>query len=157
MNEEVVKRDLVPFRLFQDVEPMALDQIAHLAERRRYTAGDMVFDDGDTPTELYLIESGHVAVRLFSVSPGKEFTVSELGAGQILGEFCLLDRSLRSAGAECTEITNVIVLRLDDLEKLLSRVPSLGYRVMQNAGAIVADRIKLMNRAFLTLFEEVER
>ena len=156
MNEEVQKRDLVPFRLFQDVEPMALDQIAHLAERREYLADDFIFQDGDTPTELYLIESGHVAVRLFSIKPGREFTVTELGAGQILGEFCLLDRSLRSAGAECSERTQVIVLKLDEFEELLRAVPSLGYHIMQNAGAIVADRIKLMNRAFLSLFEEVE-
>ena len=48
--------------LFRDLTDDELDAIVDAAEQRELQRGDVLFAEGDEPHELYLVESGRLAM-----------------------------------------------------------------------------------------------
>ena len=67
------------------------------SHRRRFTAGEVIFSEGDPPTTAFLIESGRVVVS--TDQHGEERILGELGPGALVGEMAMLDDARRSATA----------------------------------------------------------
>jgi CRP-like cAMP-binding protein len=81
------------------------------ARRRRYPKGQAVFHEGDAGNALFLLERGHVAVRLTTFD-GHEITVLVLGPGASFGELALFDER-RERNASVIALDTVEALRID--------------------------------------------
>jgi CRP/FNR family cyclic AMP-dependent transcriptional regulator len=58
--------------------------------RRRFSAGEVIFHEGDRGESVHLIERGHVAIRV-GTALGDVATLTILGPGSAFGELALLD------------------------------------------------------------------
>ena len=67
-------------------------------EAKRYKNNDTIFRQGDPSSCMYRIESGKVGIFL-DYGGEKQTKLTELSAGQFLGEMGLMDRAPRSAAA----------------------------------------------------------
>jgi CRP-like cAMP-binding protein len=75
-------------------------------------AGSVVFRQGDPSDTAYTIESGKVEV--YRESPSGEYEhVAFLGAGQIFGEYGVLDGAPRGASVRAVEHTILRTLHLE--------------------------------------------
>ena len=137
--------------LFRDLNADELAAIAGMCHVAVYPKGPKIFDEHDLSDDLFLIYSGIVAVHVVSIVPSYDITIAKLREGEVLGEFSLVNNSDRSAAATCLEEVTAFVLPIPTLLAHFEVHPAVGYRVMRNAGHIMAGRVKKMNRRLLNV------
>ena len=135
--------------IFYDLSPAQLRMIADLCEERRCKAGETIFEENSSGSELYIIAQGEVEIKIDSavVSPegaieGGRTTLATLRRGQSFGEIALVDQGLRTATAVCAIDTQLLVLPRNQLLALCEANPPLGYHLMRNLAADLALKIR---------------
>ena len=96
---------------------------------RRFSAGSVVFSDGDIGTEAFLLQEGRV--RLIKRVGAVERSLRLLRAGDLFGESALIAGASRNSTA--VAVTDGIMLVLDHttLEQVMASTPAVGMRVLQ--------------------------
>ena len=135
--------------VFFDLSPAQLRMIAELCEERRCQAGETIFEENSSGSELYIIAQGAVEIKINPsvISPdgttnGATDTLATLQRGQSFGEIALVDQGLRTATAICAADTLLLVLPRRQLIALCEADPSLGYHLMRNLAADLALKIR---------------
>ncbi len=129
---------------------------AHMNERR-FGAGQMIFDQGDTARNMYIVADGHVNIHL----PGEEsrrVSLKDLARGEYFGELSLFDHKPRSASALAT--TDVLLLELDadTLSTYLEQRPRAAMAILRT----MTERLRetnamLSERATKNVVEEIDK
>lgn len=96
---------------------------------RTFDAGHVLFQEGETGREMYVVQSG--AVTISKRLGGKERVVAELGPGDFFGEMAVLNARPRTATATCKEATSCLVIDGSTLESMLARTPDLALRLVR--------------------------
>jgi CRP-like cAMP-binding protein len=137
------------FYLFTGVSSNDLDAIAAITERRAYTAGELLFSEGDIADALFIIEAGTVNI----VPKGKEVVFATMGSGQGFGELAFFDRGTRPASASSCERGYVLRIPFEQFSKVLADRPDLALLVYRNACAFFAKHFRAigldLNRRYL--------
>lgn len=77
---------------------MVLESISSLkvpAKIREYRKSQVIFDEGTTGVEMFIIYTG--SVRLSTKEPGREITLAVIGPGEFFGEMAVIDSAFRTA------------------------------------------------------------
>ncbi|HCN07691.1 MAG TPA: hypothetical protein DIT01_07135 [Lentisphaeria bacterium] len=127
---------------------------------RQFRVGQEIIKAGDKSKETFVIISGKAKIHR-SVN-GRNMTIAEIGAGEIVGEMAGIGQGARTATVTATEDTETLIityeLMLDELRKLppwMEKIVfSLADRVRINSGylhpLLLENRIfPLVNQLFL--------
>ena len=97
----VEPRLLSDVEFFRGFEGAALDDLVAAAETRAFNRGDVVFTEDDDATELFVVESGRIAIANKSVD-GRESVVALMEPGDAFGEMGLFlhERSAEARAAD---------------------------------------------------------
>ena len=95
--------------LFAGLSDADLSRISNDLHRRRYTAGETLFNQGDPGHAVYVVETGRVRIYV-PTEDGQEVSVIFYGPGEMFGEMALIEREPRSATAEAMEDTVVLAM-----------------------------------------------
>jgi serine phosphatase RsbU (regulator of sigma subunit) len=99
------------------------------ASERRFQPGQVIFEEGSSGRELYLVIEGRVEV---AKGPGQdEVVLAELGAGEFFGEMGLIEDMPRSATVRTLEPTRALEFSQEGLRSVLLEEPLLLYRAMR--------------------------
>lgn len=128
--------------LFRDLSDEELDSIAGAAESRELRRGDVLFSEGDEPTELYLVESGRLAMTQRS-QDGRESVIALMERGDLFGEMGLFDGLGRSTEARALEPSTVTVLGYDPVRALYEARPMLLWSVV----SLLSNRLRTTDAA----------
>ncbi|MBN1620922.1 Crp/Fnr family transcriptional regulator [candidate division WOR-3 bacterium] len=82
-----------------------------------YKKGEIIFSEGDTGNEMYLIKSGNV--RIYKLTGRIQHTLAVLKEGNFFGEMAILDQSPRSASAEASTDVELVIF---DKEAFISNI-----------------------------------
>lgn len=130
--------------LFKGLSDDGLAKVEAMAQSVLYEAGAYLFIEGSTPSNMFVIEDGRVAMDM-SLSPtpgvGKQVTVDTLGRGQTCG-FSAIRGNPYITTARCTEPVRVITINGQQLRELLDNDPPVGYKVMENMAGVVSSRLR---------------
>jgi CRP/FNR family transcriptional regulator len=106
-----------------------LRRIAQLAVRRSFSAGDVIFREGDASDTCYVVYSGHArAIR--EHGDGRSITLAHFGPGDIFGELAIFDDEKRSATMESLDELQVIGIPGPDFRRLISAHGDLAMRLV---------------------------
>jgi CRP/FNR family cyclic AMP-dependent transcriptional regulator len=133
---------LTEVELFADIAPDDLAQIAERAEVRSFHRSNVLFTEGDEPTELFVVTSGRIAIANKSID-GRESVVALMGRGDLFGEMPLFDGRPRSAEARALEPSEVIAIAYAPLRALYDRQPELLWNVVR----MLATRLRSTDEA----------
>ena len=86
-----------------------------LLDRKRFTAGDLIFQKGEAGDCAFLIESGQVEIS----DPDIGCVLARIGEGELIGEIALIDRHPRTATARSVQSTVLIEVKRERVEQLL--------------------------------------
>ena len=140
--EERVIRLLGRSRLFHGMAPEEIEAVLASADAalRTYETGAVIFDENETPRELYVLLSGRVRTTRAGFDGGRVTLEQTKEAGALFGELYLCMKKTRyEAQATAAERSEVLSLTL-------SRIGS--RRLWQNLLAILAAQAYLtQNRA----------
>ena len=111
-------------------------------ERRKFEANDVIVREGDEAHgEAFLIHAGTVEVR--KKLNGVERTLAKFGEGELIGEWALFRKAPRSADMVATSPTELLVLKGERLDWLISNRPQLTKELLRRlAEAAVAGDSK---------------
>jgi CRP/FNR family cyclic AMP-dependent transcriptional regulator len=87
-----------------------------------FKRGSLIFIEGETSTEMYILKSG--IVRILKQEGESTVELAVLGAGSVLGELALLDHQPRSATAQVVEEVTTAVIDEGLFQKTLKDIPS---------------------------------
>jgi CRP/FNR family cyclic AMP-dependent transcriptional regulator len=94
-----------------------------------YDVGDVIFEEGSTGRELYVVLDG--AVEIAKVNAGSKTVIITLGKGEFFGEMAVIDGSARSATAiAATSSTRVMRINHARFVYLVSQQPAFALMIM---------------------------
>jgi CRP/FNR family cyclic AMP-dependent transcriptional regulator len=132
-------RDLLrDIYLFRDAAPQDLAAVAAIAERKVYMVGEYIYQSGDTPDALFIIESGTIDITL----KDKDVPLASVGAGQALGELAFFERAERLASAFTRERTHVIRLPFAKLDEVFTKHPNLAMIFYRHACVFFSRQLR---------------
>lgn len=79
---------------------------------RSYQAGSMIFSEGETGDEVFIVESGQVSI-IKRLSDGSPLLLGHRGPGNLIGEISLLSDAPRTASALALEPTVLLAFSRD--------------------------------------------
>lgn len=95
-----------------------------MTKEKSFKKGEILFKEGESSYEMYLILKGRVKIIKNNV------VLAELRSGDFVGEMGVLDRRPRSATAEAIEETIVQVLDAETLRKKMEEEPLIGALIL---------------------------
>jgi CRP-like cAMP-binding protein len=128
--------------LFAELEPEALAPVVAAAERLELRRGDVLFDEGDEPDRLFVVESGRIAIATRSAD-GRESVIALMERGDLFGEMGLLDGLGRSAAARALEPSAVVAIPYPPVKAVFDQRPERLWGVV----ALLAGRLRQMDAA----------
>ncbi len=137
--------------LFEGLTGSELGLITEDMTKRRFRAGDKIFEEGDPGEVLYLIESGQVRIYVHGSGKGLETSVFLCGRpGEIFGELAIVDGLPRSASATAMENTIVHTLSREAFQRHMRRAPQLALNFMKLLSVRVRYNTKQVKSLALT-------
>lgn len=89
---------------------------------RRFQRGTLMFVEGESSHEMFIIRSGKV--RILKQEGEYSLELAELGPGSVIGELSLLDRQVRDGTAQVIEDTVVTVIDEQLFSRTMNKAPS---------------------------------
>jgi CRP-like cAMP-binding protein len=139
----VADRDLLASSdLFKDLTEDELDGIVAAARSRELRRGDVLFAEGDQPTELFVVDEGRIAMTQRSID-GRESVIALMERGDMFGEMPLFDGLGRSTEARALEKSRVTSIGYDAVRSLYESRPGLLWNVV----AVLSQRLRSTDAA----------
>lgn len=106
---------------------------------RNFAAGTVLFEEGDSGTEMYVIHEGHV--RITRGKGSLETTLAVLPPGEFFGEMAIVTAQPRSATATVVEDAKLLVLDSGTFESMVRNNAEIALRIIRK----MATRLQAAN------------
>ena len=126
--------------VFDNLTNRELKRVERIVHRRRFMTGEVVIQAWVPRSGLFVVENGSVNV-VRQLSLGEEMVIGSLGAGELLGEFAILDDSPRSTSIVAAEPSDMIGFFRPDLMDLIETDPTLGFKILYRVSQIMSGRL----------------
>jgi CRP-like cAMP-binding protein len=96
---------------------------------KEYTKGTVLFHEGDSSTEMYIIHEGKV--KISKEVRNIEKTLVVLGTGEFFGEMATLNKKPRSASATVEEDSKLLVIDPETFEAMILNSNEVALRMIK--------------------------
>jgi CRP/FNR family transcriptional regulator len=129
-----LEQTLAKVPVFSDLTESELGFLAQRAVRRHYSAGEIVYGEGEPCSGLYVVEAGHI--RIFKSSPqGREQVLSIDGPGSSVAEIPVFDGGNYPASGAAVEDATLLFVSKQDFQALCLAHPQVALKVLRVVGA----------------------
>jgi CRP-like cAMP-binding protein len=122
---------------------MAADKFAKFLTH--FPEGHVLFREGDHGEDMYIVQSGKVAIKK-KVDDG-EAVLAVLEKGDFFGEMAMLERLPRSASAEVVEAGDLIVISGDMFGDMIKSNPEIAVRMLRKQSIRLRDTNRQLEEA----------
>lgn len=120
--------------IFSDLSESELKFLTERVATRKFSAGELIFGEGEPCKGLYIVESGQV--RIFKTSSGgREQVLSIDGPGSSIAELPVFDGGVYPASAMAIENSTMLLVGKQDFHALCLAHPEVGLKVLRVVGA----------------------
>ncbi|AXT47440.1 MULTISPECIES: Crp/Fnr family transcriptional regulator [Chromobacterium] len=162
MNENHnIKALLRGTHLFGHLDNDKLDKALELAESRRLSKGEVLYNEGDSANEVYLLASGCMQVFV-SDGLSKKYILQICASGELIGMVGFIDSGERSSNCAADEDSHLLVfsreslMQLFDTEDGLPHSPEARTRIMCHLVQVVRRMSnKAKNLALMDVYGRV--
>lgn len=113
-----------------------------------FTAGTVLFREGDDGDEMYIVQSGRVAIKK-RVKDG-DAVLASMEKGDFFGEMAILERLPRSATAEVTEDGDLIVISSEVFGDMIKANPEIAVRMLRKYSIRLRETNKQLEQVMAT-------
>jgi CRP-like cAMP-binding protein len=110
-----------------------------------FEKGKVLFREGDRGEDMYIVQSGKVAIKK-KLQDG-ETTLAVLEKGDFFGEMAILERMPRSASAEVVEEGDLIVIAGDMFGDMIKTNPEIAVRMLRKQSIRLRETVKQLELA----------
>ena len=113
------------------------DDVRRRGRHRRWSAGGVLFREGDESSDVYLVEEGHLKVSCH-LPDGHEVVLAVFGPGEMVGELSALDQNPRSGTLSALGPAATTSLTAAQFEEFLLVHPSRSISLLR----VVSGRLR---------------
>jgi CRP/FNR family transcriptional regulator, cyclic AMP receptor protein len=132
--------------IFSKLNSNDIQELSRIITEKKYATDTAVFFQGEPSDSLYMLLKGSVKVTESS-SEGHEKILDILGAGEIFGEFAMLDGHPRSATVTTCEPTELATISHKDFREFVATRPEVLWKVM----AALCERVRKTSAGMIEL------
>lgn len=142
--------------LFKNVSEDDISRLASAAEQISCKVGQIIFREGDSAEEMYLVIDGALQVVAQTGQQISNF-VARIGRGSIVGEISLVSGTARTATVEVVQDAILMKLPKESVLKLVNSTPDLVVQITNLARQRLHRRqlLEILPSFFSNLNEEV--
>ncbi len=149
--------------VFEALTPEDLARVAEVAVPRSFTAGQVIFREGDASDTAYVVASGHAralrehrGVGGAATGTGRSIALARFGPGDFFGELAMFDDERRSATVEALDDLRALAVLGPDMRRLLRDHPDIAVQlVIGLARRLRAANERLARQSFQTVQSRV--
>jgi CRP/FNR family cyclic AMP-dependent transcriptional regulator len=135
--------------LFTGLSQTELGFLAQRAVPRKFSAGEIVFNEGDPCAGMYVVQSG--SVRIFKTSPGgREQVLSIDGPGGSIAELPVFDGGNYPASVLAVEDATLLFISKQDFHALCMAHPEVALKVLRVVGARLRKLVGIIEELSFT-------
>ncbi len=138
----------VPFESLDLLHGLTRDEcetVRRFLSLRQFAAGEVVFQEGDPGTEVFVIASGRASVEM-RLGEAPAIRLATFAAGTTFGELAILDQQPRSASIVADGALTCWVLSEQSFEKMKAQAPTVAIQLLVNLGRELSQRIRRANQ-----------
>lgn len=131
--------------LLVGLDDQELSEIAAIAFREAYAAGDLICAEQELADQIFILCQGRVQLHIqlhSSLEPSGETTIEEVEPGRIFGWSSLVKQRRFTASARALEPVTVLIISANDLSSLFDRHLHIGFVVMKQLAEVIASRLQ---------------
>ena len=135
--------------LFRDLSDDEVESIVSASRQVDLQRGDVLFAEDDESSEMYLVDSGRLAMTQRSID-GRESVIALMERGDLFGEMPLFDGLGRSTEARALEPSTVTIIGYAPVQTIYDARPQLLWSVvsmlsqrLRSTDAALADSVFL--------------
>lgn len=138
--------------LFSSLGPLHLAHLSSIGRRVELPRGEVLFEEGDHGSELYVIAEGKVRISKMVPGIGEE-ALAILSAGAYFGEMEYIDRDLaRAARATIHEHAVLFSFAYSDLDDLMASDRDLALAISASMLRTFSRRLRSTNDKVTAMF-----
>ena len=137
---ELLQRNI----LFSGVSPQIIRAFAPRVQERKFSAGNVIFNESSRGREMYCLTHGRVRIKKYTKF-GVESLLAVLHEGDFFGELSVVDGMPRSATAEAMDDCAAVLLSQDDVRLLTQKSNEFTFNLLTN----MAVRLRTMDQTFM--------
>ena len=119
--------------IFQQLTPAERQRLEHCAVMRTFRRREIIYSPNEPGERVLVLARGRVKIK--AVTPdGKETIFAFIDAGELFGEFALVDSAPRNEYAEAVEDAQVIAIPREDVLWLMGQRPDVALSVTKLLG-----------------------
>ena len=142
-------KTLAQVGLFAGLSETELTFLAQRAVPRKFSAGEIVFSEGDVCSGMYVVESGHI--RIFKTSAGgREQVLSIDGPGGSVAELPVFDGGNYPASVSAAEDSTLLFIGKQDFHALCVAHPQVALKVLRVVGARLRKLVGIIEELSFT-------
>ena len=135
--------------LFSDLSEQEFSFLRSHLVQRKYGAGELVFNEGDPCSGLYVVRSG--SVRIFKSSAGgREQVLSIDGPGGSIAELPVFDGGNYPASAQALSDCTLFFFSRQDFQALCLQYPQVALKVLKVIGARLRKLVGIIEELSFT-------
>jgi CRP/FNR family cyclic AMP-dependent transcriptional regulator len=116
-------------------------------DERTYDTGDVVFQEGDKGSEMFIVQEGKVVVT--RKVAGSDVFLATLERGEFFGEMALLESLPRTATCRAVGATRLLAIRTGELLLKIRRDPTFAFEMLQH----MSRRVRYLDEQVALLME----
>ncbi len=141
IHNELNSRMKESFRFFNYLSPAEVSSFLGFCESRQAVAGETLWHEGDEDNYAAFVVSGKLGIKKRTEFKDKHLIVGLFTKGSVIGELCLLTQHPRSVTAVALEPAEMVTLKSDHFERLISDHPMLGLKLLKHIFVVISKRL----------------
>ncbi len=129
---------------FEGLSTRELVQVERVIHQRRYSFGEVVFDEDMPGAGMYIIKEGEVVIKK-KIEDEKSIELAVIKERNFFGELALIDEMPRSASAITSKDTILFAFCKPDLENVRERNPRVAVKIISNIARLICKRLVKAN------------
>ena len=149
MTEAVLEK-LRGLPFAQGMEPHQIGKLAALATEVDFEKDQIIFREGDTHNQFYVVLTGKVALEI--TAKGRVFRVQTVEAGDELGWSFMLAEAGKHFQARALRRVSALAFDGDQLQKACREDTAFGYELLSRILRIVSSRLQATRLRILEIY-----
>jgi CRP-like cAMP-binding protein len=150
-TEELCGRLKKDFRFFNTLNEDEIHNFLSFCKYRKESAGVNLWNEGDPDNYAVFIITGKLGIKK-KTEFDKYMIVGTFAKGSVAGELCLLTDRNRSVTAIIMEDVELVILKSNDFEKLISGYPMLGLKLLRHIFKVTSKRLARSTDRIASIF-----
>jgi CRP/FNR family transcriptional regulator, cyclic AMP receptor protein len=133
---------------FSGFDAAERETLAKIARRKRFTAGQPIFRQGEKADGFYVIENGLISLD-YALPHNRKIQLQQLSSGEVLGWSWLTEPCKWKFGATAVDNTTTSFFSAVDVRNQCERNPKLGYVLMERIALALMERLQATRHKLL--------